>query len=421
MLILSTILLASTFGCSRSYIIGKDVKEEAISDFYWTLSTSTFPPHYQRYRLYKEGDSYYFYHETREGYRFPLQEEDITYSGVKQLSDDEWHQFYQLLAGGSVKSREENLSSGSKGPWTYLYWENDQGKIQQFTFENSDKAASFKEKCQQLRETMIFDDPVKTVATNNGPMDYLHFGNSAGRKLVILPGLALKSVMDYGESIIAAYGTLGEIYDIYLFDHVRNMPEDYTISEMAEDTVEAIEQLGLAKVSLMGVSMGGMVSEMIAIEYPELVESLVLCSTTSRIVSLQQQQLANWKQLAENRDTSALMEAFGESVYSPAFYQTNREAIIASGEGAQERDYRNFVTAIDAVSSFDIYDQLTEITCPVLVIGAGEDKVVGVQASYDMAEKLNCSCYIYEGYGHGVYDEAPDYLNHVRDFLSTVK
>ena len=56
----------------------------------------------------------------------------------------------------------------------------------------------------------------------------------------------------------------------------------------------------------------------------------------------------------------------------------------------------------------------------VLVIGASEDRVVGVQASYDIAEQLQCESFIYEGYGHAAYDEAPAYLTHIKAFLDQV-
>ena len=67
-------------------------------------------------------------------------------------------------------------------------------------------------------------------------MDYLRFGNKDGEKFVILPGLALKSVMGSAEGIISAYSLLAEEYDVYLFDHVREEPEGYSIADMATDT-----------------------------------------------------------------------------------------------------------------------------------------------------------------------------------------
>ena len=51
------------------------------------------------------------------------------------------------------------------------------------------------------------------------------------------------------------------------------------------------------------------------------------------------------------------------------------------------------------------------------MLGAGEDMVVGVQGARDLMDLLHCDGYIYEGKGHGVYDEAPDYLPRIKEFL----
>ena len=261
------------------------------------------------------------------------------------------------------------------------------------------------------------DGLVKRLDFDSKEMDYFRFGKQDGRKLVILPGLSLKSVMGSAEAVVAAYEILAQEYDIYLLDHIRNEPEGYTVEQMADDTVSAIKKLGLDRINIMGVSLGGMVGETIAIRYPELVEGLILCSSTSRITDSERDIFETWRKLALDRDTDKLMESFGENVYSPDFYEQYKDMIIASGQGADEDDFRNFIISTDAILDFDVYDQLNRISCPVFVIGAGKDKALGVQASYDLADKLHCEYYIYEDYGHGAYDEAPDYLARVKGFL----
>jgi len=164
-----------------------------------------------------------------------------------------------------------------------------------------------------------------------------------------------------------------------------------------------------------------MVSQCIASRKPELIDRLVLCSTASRNNVYSLQVFENWKKLAEERDANGLMESFGEKVYSPDFYEKYKEIILSGADGASEDDYVNFITSINAIMSFDIYEQLDQIRCPVLVLIAGEDRVFGADASLEMADKLNCERYIYEGYGHGVYDEAPDYLSHIKEFLDELK
>ena len=76
-----------------------------------------------------------------------------------------------------------------------------------------------------------------------------------------------------------------------------------------------------------------------------------------------------------------------------------------------------FIRLAASIKTLDMGERITEINCPVFVIGAGKDKVVGEQGSLEIAEKLNCKKYIYRRYGHGAYTEAKDFNDRVLDFL----
>ncbi len=252
-------------------------------------------------------------------------------------------------------------------------------------------------------------------------MEYLHFGNASGEPLVILPGLSLKSVMNLKDLIVSAYAPLAKNYDLYLFDHIEEEPEGYGIADMAKDTLNAFDRLGLDRIHLMGVSMGGMVAQTIALLAPERMRSLILCSTAMNTVHGDPAVFAEWQMLAEQRNTEALAAAFGKSVYTPSFFEAFKAPILASCSGATERDFRNFLISLSAARAFDVSDEIRKIACPVYVLGAGEDRVLGTQAAYDLIEALRCAYDIYDGYGHGVYDEAPDYLDHIAAFLKGEK
>ena len=72
----------------------------------------------------------------------------------------------------------------------------------------------------------------------------------------------------------------------------------------------------------------------------------------------------------------------------------------------------------EACRGLDTSGELDNIKCPVLVIGSESDNVLGGAASHDIAEKLGCKLFMYEGYGHAVYDEAPDYKQKIWDFFN---
>ena len=132
--------------------VGADVKMEDITDFYFTYDSSTNPPQFQRYRFSVKDGTYQFYHEKREGNHWPLREKDITVSGTKELSLEEWKTFFDYLKDGKVEKRKEHLESGGRGPWLFLYWKGDKGKIQEFTFASYEKRISFEKYCVKLKE-----------------------------------------------------------------------------------------------------------------------------------------------------------------------------------------------------------------------------------------------------------------------------
>jgi len=131
-------------------VVGADITMKDITEFYYTYATSTNPPDYQRYHFYVKDGAYMFYHEKREGNHWPLRETDITVSGKKELSQEEWTAFFNCISGGKVEKRKEHLESGGSGPWLFLYWKGDKSKFQEFNFANWNKKASFEEMCVKL-------------------------------------------------------------------------------------------------------------------------------------------------------------------------------------------------------------------------------------------------------------------------------
>ena len=120
-----------------------------ISEFYYTLSASTDPPHYQRYRFYTEDGELRMYHETREGGGWPQTEEDITASGTVELTEEERAEFFRLVSGGTVRdpAEEDDPVDGDEGPWTYLYRN---GEQMEYAFPSYGARVEFEEFCESL-------------------------------------------------------------------------------------------------------------------------------------------------------------------------------------------------------------------------------------------------------------------------------
>lgn len=263
-------------------------------------------------------------------------------------------------------------------------------------------------------------EAVHLVKTENFEMEYIAFGQGA-RPLVIIPGISLKSVIPSAEAIIQGFTMFTQGWTVYVFDRKKNIQPGYSVAEMAEDTAAAMAQIGIAGADIFGASQGGMIAQCIALEHPELVHALYLGSTMSRNTPESTQLLLQWKALALGDDVAAMNRAFFEKVYSPAFYRQYREVFAAMEPDGAKEELARLAVLIDACLRFDVYDRLPEIQCPVFVVGSWQDSVLTGEASVELSRKLNCPLYLYTGYGHAVYDEAPDYRHRMLAALQTVE
>ena len=262
---------------------------------------------------------------------------------------------------------------------------------------------------------------VATVTTQHFSMDYCKFGQGA-ETLVVIPGLSAQSVMPMAELMANAYKLLSDDYTIYVFDRKKgtlNIP--YTIKNMAEDTVEAIKELGLSNVCIFGASQGGMIAMEIALGHPGLVKKLLLGSTSSHISEEGFSVFDNWIRLAKERNGEGLYMNFGEKVYPEDVFETIKTGFIQISKTVTEEDFSRFIVLAESLRNFNITEELPKITCPTLVIGSKTDNVLGGQASEIIAANLtgspDCELYMYDGYGHAAYDCAPDYTERLLKFL----
>ena len=256
---------------------------------------------------------------------------------------------------------------------------------------------------------------IETLKTYSFEMDHFKFGFGS-RNMVIIPGLSIKSVMESADFIAEAYSLFAEKYTVYVFDIPKHLPAGCSIHDMARDTAVALDALGIKDAYFFGISMGGMISQVIAAERPDLVHKLLLGSSCSKLTDEEKKKLLEWVSLAENKRVTELSLAFAEAVYTKELFEKNRKAFAYLAEITTDEELAQFITAAKAVSVFDITQKLYKIQCPVLLMAGGQDKIMSRSSFELLAEKTHGELYIYEDYPHSVYDEAPDFKQRTFDF-----
>lgn len=250
-------------------------------------------------------------------------------------------------------------------------------------------------------------------------MDYIKFGNGT-KKLVILPGLSVHSVLKFEASIKQAYHIFMEEYTVYVFDRAREIEEGYSIRDMSNDTAMAMKELGLEDADVFGASQGGMMGLCLAIDHPNLVNHLIVASSLARTNKAASKVIDQWIDFAKKKDEKSLLESFACKVYSEATLVACKDDIIKANRGISDEEYQRFIILARACKTFDCYAELTKIKAAVMVIGAKGDQVTTVEGSKEIAKALGCTSYLYdETYGHGVYDEASDFVERCKAFLES--
>ena len=256
-----------------------------------------------------------------------------------------------------------------------------------------------------------------TVRTTNNEVDYFRFGTGE-RQMIILPGMGLKSVMISAEGVAGAYRMFTDDFTVYCFDRPKILSENNSIGKMTDDTAEAMRQLGIKNACVFGASQGGMMAQYLAIKHPDLVGRLLLGSSCARLHPEAEAVMQRWIALAEQGDIDAFCDYFISVLYGRDFAEKFGEFIRIAHRDVTAEDFHRFILLANACDNLNLYDNLDKIQCPVLVLGAKNDRVLTAAASVEIAEKLGCECYLYdEKYGHCVFDEAPDFKQRMYEFF----
>lgn len=247
-------------------------------------------------------------------------------------------------------------------------------------------------------------------------MNVISFGNGK-RNLAVIAGVSLTGLEGMGEAIESALSVYSTDFTVYVFDRKKLLPTGYTMNDMAEDIYICLKQLGIEQISVFGASQGGMIGQVLAINHPEIVENLIVCSTIARLTENNSSTIDKWLEAAKKHDVKQVNELFLEYVYSDAFIESIKDSIPEIINQGSDTDCDRFVIMLEAIKNFDIYDSLDKIQCPTLVIVDVNDNVFDYRSSYEIADKLQCDMISYDKYSHAVYDEAPDLKNRVIDFI----
>lgn len=266
---------------------------------------------------------------------------------------------------------------------------------------------------------MLLNAKNSTIAIDDTDMDYISFGK--GKEiLVILPGLGdgFTTVKGTALPFAMAYRMYAKNYKVYVFSRKNRLKQGYSTRDMAKDQAEVMNKLGIVKADIMGVSQGGMIAQYLAIDYPNLVNKLILAVTLSKQNETVQKVVSSMIEIAKHEDYKTLMMDTAEKSYSEKYLKKHRFLYSILGRVGKPKDFSRFLIQANSCISHNAYHELDKIESPTLIIGGDSDKMVGSNSSVEIAERIRISeLFIYKGLGHAAYEEAKDFNFKILDFL----
>lgn len=266
---------------------------------------------------------------------------------------------------------------------------------------------------------MFYKAKNNNIKIEQSDMDFISFGKG-NKNLIIIPGLGdgLRTVKGMAIPMALMYKKFAKEFTTYIFSRRNNLVKGFTTHDMAQDIVAAMDLLNISSADIMGISQGGMIAQCIAINNPERVNKLVLAVTSSRSNEIINNVVGNWIQLAEKADFKSIFIDTAEKSYSEKRLKKYRKYYNILWRFCKPKDYERFIIQANSCLAHNEYDYLDKIKSPTLIIGGKQDRIVGVNSSMEMADRIsNCELYLYEDYGHAVYEEAKDFNEKVLKYL----
>jgi len=162
----------------------------------------------------------------------------------------------------------------------------------------------------------------------------------------------------------------------------------YSLEHLVADTVALLQALGIERTHFVGLSMGGMIGQLLALEHPGLVASLVLCDTTSRMPPEGAAQWGERIRIAEAEGMAALVDSTIERWLTPGFRAARPGELAPVREAVLATPVAGYVGCGHALQTLDLTDRLGAIAVPTLVVVGADDASTPVAVAETIRDRI---------------------------------
>lgn len=194
-------------------------------------------------------------------------------------------------------------------------------------------------------------------------------------------------------------------------------PGPYTVAELGRDLVELLDDLDVERVSLCGLSIGGVVGMWLACNAPDRLDRLVLACTRP---SFPRRQWVERAATVRAGGVAAVADAVVGRWFTPSFLDSSPTTVEQFRSMLTETSSEGYAACCDALAGLDLTDTLSGIRASTLVLTGSEDPVAPPDLGAQLAASIpGASHAVIAGAAHIANVEQPEaFTAHVLEHLT---
>jgi len=162
----------------------------------------------------------------------------------------------------------------------------------------------------------------------------------------------------------------------------------YTLELLGEDVIGLLDALSIGQVHFVGLSVGGMIGQSLALNHANRLRSLVLCDTSSIIPKESQPIWEERLEKARSKGMEAQADETMERWFTPSFLKQGSPLLGTIRKQILKTSLEGYIGCAEAIRNLNYLNRLSEIRIPTLIMVGEDDPGTPVSASRAIHERI---------------------------------
>ena len=229
------------------------------------------------------------------------------------------------------------------------------------------------------------------IKTNTIEINY-ELSGKEGAPVVVLNHSLASSLLMWNPQM----GALNPYFQVLRYDMRGHGKSDipsgpYTLELLADDVIGLLDALKIDKAHLVGLSIGGMIGQSLALNYPHRLKSLALCDTASLIP---QEAQPIWQERIDKTISKGMEGQVDETMerwFTPPFLKQGSPMLEIIRKQILSTPVQGYIGCAEAIRKLNYLDRLPEIKLPTLIMVGEDDPGTPVAASEAIHQRISNS------------------------------